>query len=520
MSNSDSIDASTTILPRFAAIDIGSNSVRLEIVEVLQDGATYRILDEERVSTRLVSELSQTGKLSPQAVADTLEALKHFKKIAAGYEVEKIEAIATCAVREATNGHVLCRLARDQVDLEIRVISAEEEARLAFESVKNGFDLQEKNILVIDMGGGSTECILAADGLVEAIFKTALGAVRLTKLQSQHGEISNFSSLQKQIQREIKQKIGKVPFYPQIVYGSGGTFTTVASILMAKKNEKFSQQGYRIKHAEVHHLLKELSKMSLEKREEVAGLSRDRADIIVAGVAVIDQLMQHFRVNLLQVHQRGVRDGLILKMLAKAYPHSSQEKGEDPMIAFAQKCGVDLEHAKHVAELSRQLFRPLQKAYPLLEEKHGHLLEAAAILQDVGYLINYEKHHQHSYHLILHSQLPFAPLDLRLIANVARYHRGARPKKKHLPYRQLSLEERQIVCLLSAILRLAGSLDRSHTQSVKNADLVVEETQVVLTLIPKEGASIEVDYWAAQKRSYYFERQFGLPLRLRKGESV
>jgi exopolyphosphatase/guanosine-5'-triphosphate,3'-diphosphate pyrophosphatase len=512
---------SPDLAQRLAAIDIGSNSVRLMVAEPLR-GGNYRILDEEREATRLGRTLSSNGRLDPEAVELTLTALRRFKQIADGFQVAQLRTIATCAVREASNGPEFCRRAKEELGLTIDVISAEREARLAFYSVQRAFDLTAKNVVVADIGGGSTELILASGNLIEATFTTPLGAVRLTEMHGQGAALTNdeYEKLCKTIDQHIRKLVKKPFFAPHLLIGSGGTFTSLAEMMMAvKQQDELPTRGYTVSHAELAHLLDRLRKMPLKNRRGLPGLSADRADIIVAGLTVIDRLMRHFEVNLLQVHNRGVRDGLILTMIDQ----NLGEFGEDPhnrdtaLDRFAAACSGELVHGRQVARLAGRIYEPLAKLYNL-DPADQPLLEAAARLQDVGYLINYDQHHKHSYHLILHSGLPgFQPHELELIANVARYHRGSKPKPKHANFQRLSPEDRKRVARLASILRLAGGLDRSHSGQVRDVSVVRGSKGLELWVEAPEIP--EVDLWGARRRAKMFEREFNTSLAIEWRES-
>ncbi len=248
--------------------------------------------------------------------------------------------------------------------------------------------------------------------------------------------------------------------------------------------------------------------MPLKDRRGVPGLSPDRADIIVAGLAIIDRLMRHFDVNLLQVHNRGVRDGLLLTMIDQGpgEPRARPARSRGGHRALREACGGELEHGRHVARLAGPIFAQLAKLYNL-DPADQSLLETAARLQDVGYLINYDQHHKHSYHLILHSRLAgFEPRELELIANVARYHRGSKPKQKHANFHQLPPDDQLKVRQMAAILRLAGGLDRSHSGMVR--DVEVRKTNDCLELIVAAPENPEVDLWGARRRSKMFQKVF------------
>jgi len=498
------------LVHRLAAIDIGSNSIRLVVAEALR-GGNYRTLDEERETTRLGRRLHSTESLDAEAIEASIHALRRFLQIAEGYQAQQVRTIATCAVREANNGDEFCHRVLEELGIDVEVISSQKEAQFAFVSVQRAFDLTAKNIALADIGGGSTEIVLASGTLIEAVYATDLGAVRMSEVygggQAMVGD--DYDRMVRGIDRRLKQSVRKWDLWPHVLIGSGGTFTSLASMIRAQKGQDDSPiSGYQVTYAELRHLLDRLRKMSPKARRSVTGLSPDRADIIVAGLTVVDRIMNRFKLNTLMVHGGGVRDGLLLSMIEQASPAESDTSGDrDRAIdRMAEVCRTEVEHGRQVARLAVQLFDQMQETAGLPVSDRV-LLDAAARLQDVGYHINYTRHHKHSYHLILNSDLPgFSSGDLRIIANVARYHRGARPKKKHDNYRQLSREDRRRVKYLSALLRLAGGLDRSHSGLVHGVSVEVSEDDVELWVeAPKYP---DVDLWGAKRRAGLFERVF------------
>ena len=521
MTEDKQIFLSADMACRLAAIDIGSNSVRLLVAEALR-GGTYRILDEEREPTRLGRSVSEKGQLDDESMERTITALRTFKQIAAGYQATSLRTIATCAVREARNGPEFCRRVREQVGLEVEVISGDREARLAFSSVQNAFDLSGKNVIVADIGGGSTEVVFATGDLIESIFSTPLGAVRLTE-QFALGEGAVVETFQRDIARMeeeialcLKKRTTRPLFAPHFLVGCGGTFTTLAELMMATKKEgDVPVAGYKVSHAEVRHLLDRLLKMPLRSRRSMAGMTPDRADIILAGLSIIDSLMKRFRVNTLMIHTRGVRDGLVREMIDDAVGTTVDDPAHrDAAIErLAAACSGELEHGRTVSLLAGRIFDQL--AAPLeLMAGDKLLLECAARLQDVGYVINYDQHHKHSYHLIRNSRLPgIRAHDLELIANVARYHRGAHPKRKHENLARLSPEDQSRVQRMAAILRLAGGLDRSRSQQVRDVQVRSEHDRVFIDVVADQEPL--VDIWGAERRTDLFEKVFNLPITIR-----
>ncbi|MFM1904271.1 MAG: hypothetical protein RLZZ440_2171 [Planctomycetota bacterium] len=514
---------SSEMAGRLAAIDIGSNSVRLFVAEAIK-GGNYRILDEEREPTRLGRSVSSLGRLDDESMDRTVAALRTFKEIAAGYQVTALRTIATCAVREARNGPEFCRRVREQVGLEVEVISGDREARLAFSSVQHAFDLTGRNVVVADIGGGSTEIVFSTGQLIEAIFSTPLGAVRLTE-QFGLGESGDGAAFQQGLVRLdeeiagcLKRETTRPLFAPHFLVGCGGTFTTLAELVMASKQEvDIPVGGYRVSHAEVRHLLDRLRKMPLRARRAMPGMTPDRADIIIAGLSIVDSLMKRFRVNLLMVHTRGVRDGLVREMIEelKGGPADGDTTAqrEAAIERLAAACSGELEHGRQVASLAGRIFEQVAEPFAL-PPADRLLLECAARLQDVGYVINYDQHHKHSYHLIRNARLPgLRAHDLELIANVARYHRGALPKRKHKNLARLSPDDQVRVHRLAGLLRLAGGLDRSRTQQVRDVRVTIDDGRVVLDVVADQEP--QADIWGAQRRVELFEKAFERPVDIR-----
>jgi exopolyphosphatase/guanosine-5'-triphosphate,3'-diphosphate pyrophosphatase len=223
-------------------------------------------------------------------------------------------------------------------------------------------------------------------------------------------------------------------------------------------------------------------------------------------------LLKRFRVNTLVIHTRGVRDGLVREMIDEALggPEDDPSLREAAIEKLAAACSGELEHGRTVASLAGRIFQQLAEPFGLPPDDR-QLLEWAARLQDVGYVINYDQHHKHSYHLIRNSRIPgIRGHDLEIIANVARYHRGALPKRKNENFSRLTSEEQQRVQRMAGILRLAGGLDRSRSQQVKDVKVQIEPQRVVLDVVA--DAEPQVDIWGAERRTELFEKVFGMPV--------
>jgi exopolyphosphatase/guanosine-5'-triphosphate,3'-diphosphate pyrophosphatase len=508
-----SSDSTTTVAQRLAAIDVGSNSIRLVVAEVESDG-TYRVLDEEREMTRLGKGLGAAGRLSDESMEKSLEAIGKMKAIADGFQVREIRAIATSAVREAGNGRAFCREALRRHHVQIDVISPEEEAELAFQSVLKHFNLDGRPAAVVDIGGGSTEVILSAGSVIDQTHSLPLGAVRLTErcCRSDPLRRKHWKRLRKEIDRAIKRTIGKPPMHAEIMVGSGGTFTTLAQMIQCQRlGQSGPVQGYLMNRADVIHLLDRLRESPLETRRQIPGMNPTRADIIVAGAAIVARLADHLGSHQILINDGGIRDGLVLSMIRELTGGGVAELLQprdrlEWVRLFATKCRSNERHCEHVARIAGLLFDGLRDAYDLPPFGREILL-AAAMLHDIGYVIHHLKHHKHAYHLIMHGELPgFSAREVELIANVARYHRRALPKKSHENFRRLDRDDRRLVRFLSGILRVADGLDRTHSQCVTGLRCEIADGHIRVVL--DAGTDPQVEIWDAERKAELFERSF------------
>lgn len=523
---------------RIAAVDIGSNSIRLVVAEA-SSARLYRLLTDEKAHIALAAGASPDGTLRPEAIEDAVAAIASMVSIAQGLGAEQVRLVATAAVRDAPNQADFCELVSRKTDLPVEILSGDDEARLAHESVAHAFDLTAARAAVLDIGGGSTELALSAGGVLERLISIPIGAVRLTDRfgPADRSDPAGNQAMYNFIRRTLRARIDRPSVQPQVLFGTGGTFTTLATIAMNRvraetgagsaddSNAPSRIRGYEISRAEVKHILHWLRSMDVQQRRGVPGLSADRAGIIIAGITLVEGVMRRLAVNTLRVHDRGVRDGILLEMLRARFETPITDAGfpdrRRAVIEFGRRCQFEESHSKHVAAMALSIFDQLST---IQSEETGErpfwasvesraILEAAALLRDVGYFINYTGHHKHSYHLIVHSELPgFSPRELDLIGNVARYHRKARPKKKHAHYRNLDAQDKPVVRCLAAILRIADGLDRTHTQLVDSITLSRSDHRYTLTA--HADADLSADIWGAQRKSDVFEREFELPIEI------
>jgi len=511
--------AAAATLPRLAAVDIGTNSIRLVVAEVQADGS-YRVLDQDREMTRLGRGLYDRGRIGDEPMEQSLQTLGRMKAIAEGFNARELRAIATSAVREAANGRDFVREAWRRCRVRVEVVPPEEEARLAFRSVSRHYDLSDRLTAIVDIGGGSAEVILAAGGVIDQVVSLPLGAVRLTErycksdpLRSKH-----WKALRRGIDATIKEMMGKPPFAAEVMIGSGGTFTNLAEMAQLERDGKVAHaRDHAISRAEVVRLLDRLRETPLEARRQIPGLNPQRADIIIAGVAAVARLMRRLGTQRVLVNDRGIRDGVLLSMIDDLFGTTPPTRAAvadrmEVVRRFARKCHSNERHCEHVATLAASMFDALRDAYALPAGGRD-ILRAAALLHDIGYLINHEEHHKHAYHLIMHGDLRgFSSREIELIANVARYHRRAAPKKAHANFARLDRGERRLVRRLSGVLRVADGLDRAHGQAVQGVRCGVGDGWVRMLVRATRDPAIELE--DATRKAGLFERAFRAGLTL------
>ncbi len=503
-------------LVRFAAIDIGTNSIRLVVAEILPDG-TYRVLDEEREMTRLGTGVARTGRLQAEALERTLDAVGRMRAIADGMGVAELRAAATSAVREADNGAAFRREAWRRHRVRVEVISPEEEARLAFDSAMRRFNLEGRAVAVADIGGGSLEVVLSAGSLVDRVHSLPLGAVRLTEKYGKSDPLRtrHWERLRHAIDRALHDEIGKPPFPVEVIVGSGGTFTALGGMVrFDREGKEGNPHGYGVTRAEATRMLARFLEVPESARREIPGMPPQRADIIVAGTAVVARLAKYLKCRQIMINDGGVRDGLMLAMIADlgletaaaAVPPTRM----DAVRRFARRCRCNERYGEHVALLSGQIFDGLQPRYRLPPSAR-ELLTAAALLHDAGFLVNHAKHHKHAYHLIMHSDLAgWSSREIEVIANVARYHRRAYPKRSHANFARLAKADRRLVRRLAGILRLGVALNRSHQQLVSSVECHPRQGRV--TLVVTAAREPVVELWDARRKAALFEKAFDVRL--------
>jgi exopolyphosphatase/guanosine-5'-triphosphate,3'-diphosphate pyrophosphatase len=507
---------------RFAAIDVGSNSIRCLIAERGEDGHLH-VIDDLKDQPRLARGLTATGRLAPEAIERAVESIGRMTQAAERRGVAKVALVATSAVRDAANGAELAERIKKEIGIPLEVIDGETEARLAWLSVREHFAVVRGRAIAADIGGGSLELVLAVGGLVEHVVSLPFGAVRLTEqfLSDPAYTEQGVKRLRAAVRRRLRAAVPVREWAGARLFGSGGTFTNAARIHFArgKGAPAAGVHGSTVKLADLQRILEWLTTLSVEERRAVPGLNPERADIILAGIAVATEVLSHFDAQNITVSAFGLREGLLLHL---AQPTDRKEPSRATALRrFADRCRTDRRHVEQVLTLSKALYEHLGKRLGC-EDGDWEILEAASLLHDVGQLVSYKGHHRHSYHLIRHAEsLPVSPQERELIAVVSRYHRKRPPTRKHPEFAALGPADRARARRLAALLRVADGLDRGHVAAVERVRMRIGATKLLIEAAPRLATTdLKLEIWGASRKADLLEKMLGVEVVIRAAAMV
>jgi len=502
-----------------AFIDIGTNSIRLLLVQN-NPGYNYRIITQQKETVRLGEEEFFNQYLRPEAMYRAVVVCRKFIELARSYGADEMIAVATAATREAQNQIEFLDLLRREAGLEVQVISGKEEARLIYLGVSSGINLGDRKGFFIDIGGGSTEIIIGDQWRYDYLDSLKLGAIRLTTLffENENGPVSQnkYTIIQNHVRHEAIHTLNKIrPLQIDLAFGSSGTVENLAEIAMRMFYKRRLQRDDYLEYDQLKQVVGLLCSLSLEERRKIAGINPDRADIIIAGAAIIDTFMQEFNLSRIQISDRGLRDGLLIDYISRGENHElhSLSFREQSVLQLGRICNFDEIHSNNVAELALELFDSSAKlSLHHFSEKERELLEYAALLHDIGSFLSYNNHHAHSYYLIRNADLlGFNQTEIAIIAATAFFHRKALPRKKYPELGELDKQSQKIVTILSLLLRIAESLDRSHTGLVKHARFLSEDSwEIVLEL--ETGRDCQLELWGLRNHEKAVAESFGKKL--------
>ena len=517
---------------KIAAIDIGSNSIKLAVVEAATSDS-FAVLAREKETVRLGHETLTRKRLSPAAIERAVDCIKRFRSIAEARGAEHVVCAATASVREANNARAFVREVERQAGVRVEILPGIEEARLIGLAASRGCAAQRSSLMNIDIGGGSTEITLMRSGAAERLFSVKLGAVRLTDqfVKSDPVRPKALRALRDEIQSMLDraERVLRDARWQQTT-GTSGTILAIGGALRrlhaadVKAQGRAAPAGDGIAFDELARFNERMAGMKLEERRSVRGISAQRAEIVVAGGQILEGVMRALQVNFLRTCDWSLREGLIIDRLrgmeADALPPVPDiaDQRLHGVHAVGRRYGYEEAHARRITKFAEQIFDCLASAHNLTRHERT-LLSAAALLHDVGYHIAHESHHKHTLYLIQSSELTnFSESERLVIANVARYHCGAQPKQRHRDFAALAEQDQLSVRRLGAILRVADALDRSHDGRVEEISCARDGNKLkveMLSALPCDREAL-----AARQKADLLGRVFGLRLALSRKQKA
>jgi len=497
---------------RLAAIDVGTNSIHMIIVEAARRG--YRVIDKEKEMVQLGSGSLGGEPLTEAAIQRGVAALESMAEIARRSDVAEIVAVATSAVREAPNRRQFLRAVEKSSGIKVRVISGEEEADYIYRAVRAAVEFQGGTALCIDIGGGSVELIAATDREVFFTSSEPIGALRLAQkfFKTDPPSPAELQACRRYVAKSLKKAlatIDKLGFDFSI--GTSGTIQALAEIAGGEPaaGEGVASGLRWLETRKLETLFEQMAAVPSSERVEKFAVDAKRAESILAGAIVLREILTTLRIKKLRACTAALREGIVERMLEERRrdPGSERNIRRTSVLELAERGKYDATHATHVAHLALRIFDQTAKAHEL-RPANRELLEYAALLHEIGVHVSYQKHHRHTYYLIRHSGLRgFTEDQVSIIANVARYYRKATPEDHHPNLEELTGKQRETVRKLSAILRVADALDRSRKRAIRDVGVDVTKDRVRFFVRARLDPKVEIK--AAQKRSRYMTAVFG-----------
>jgi exopolyphosphatase/guanosine-5'-triphosphate,3'-diphosphate pyrophosphatase len=504
---------------RIAAIDIGTNSIHMIVVKVRPD-LSFEVIDREKDMVRLGAGGLDGRSLTPTAIAAALQTLTKFRRLAETHKVDEIVASATSATREADNGGDFIAEVDRQTGIRIRVISGTEEARLIHLAAGYGVDVGGSTAVVVDIGGGSVEVTLGTATQMTLGKSFKAGVIRLTERFVKSDPLSERDErrLVKHLNREMGAYLDQVAMrgFDRVI-GTSGTILSLGAVASSDTGDRLEDlRNRRVSAKALHKLRKRLTEYNIEERLAMPGLDPRRADLSVAGSVLFDTIIRRLGAEEFVLCDLALREGLVLDYVhrnsarirkVERYPDVRRRS----IVELGERCGYWSEHAQQVARLALAIFDQTRSVHGLTDRERDWL-EYGALLHDIGVHISYERHHRHSYYLIKNGDLRgFDPQEIEAIALIARYHRQGTPKKSHEGYGDLPGSMRRAVKALSAMVRLAEGLDRSHAQALEGIDLYPRGDDYLARL--RTSGDAELELWAAHRHVAPLEELLGKPIR-------
>lgn len=500
---------------RIGIVDMGSNAIRFMIAEA--SGDEHRVVEAHRLPVRLGRAVFETGQIPDAAVADTVDAFRRFRTSCDRHGVQTQRAIATSAMRDARNRELIVDRVRDAAGFDIDVISGTQEAYLLKLGVETKLDLSAGRSVLVDVGGGSVEVVVVDDGAVASANSYRLGAVRLLEQFKDAGDEQLVELIEEHLhglEHRIAESFEGAPVERFVAVG--GNIDSLTDLAAQRVGAREREGVDACATADLDAEVAGLAELSVASRIERYGLRADRADTIVPAGLVYVHLAKLARAEHVLVPRAGIKDGLLVEVLRGRKERFAAEDHVDVVLGSCRAMGrrfhYEEDHAESVLQHARKLFDQTQELHGL-GDRARVLLEAAALLHDVGVAVNNDGHHKHSQYLIESTELVgLGSYERHLVAMIARYHRKAAPSRDHGDFSALRRRDRAMVERLAALLRLADALDRQHAGVIRALAVTREDDRLIVRpkLAPGQDSRLTLEARAIRAKGALFSQLFGL----------
>ncbi len=506
-----------------AAIDLGSNSLRMVIAEVLADGR-IEMLERLQRAVRLGQDTFRRGRLGAQSMRAAVDVLRDYKQLLKLYSVERIRAVATSAVREATNADNFLDRIFMATGIHVEVIAPSQESRLTVSAVRravgDALGKDQDNVLIADVGGGSTLLTVLDEGKISASQSLRLGSIRLQEmlLTSEEPPARSAGLLKQYIANETSSLQGSLPLDSVRSFVAIGGDARFVARQIGKPTG--STELATVDLAEFDKLVRRCGRHTAEELAKKHDLPFAEAETLNPALLVYQSLLRKTQAEEMIVSHVSMRDGLLLEVARDVTGEEDEvllESVVHSATAIAEKYRIDLEHARNVADLAVRLFDQLQADHGL-GSRHRLLLRVAGLLHEVGGFVSNRAHHKHSYYLISNAEIfGLGPEELVIVAQIARYHRRSPPKRSHVEYMALPRETRVVLSKLAALLRMADALIRGHAR--RAADFRFQRHRDELTVYLPGAADLLLEQRAVASKGDLFEDIYGIKVHLEEAGS-
>jgi exopolyphosphatase/guanosine-5'-triphosphate,3'-diphosphate pyrophosphatase len=511
-----------------AIIDLGTNTFHLMIV-AFDDREDYRIVEKYKEAVKLGEDGITAGKIGTMPFRRGIRALKKFRKLIDSKRCTEVRAFATSAIRSAQNGQEFVQKAKEEAGIDIRIINGNEEAALIFEGIKNGIQLPlDQDVLLIDIGGGSVEFIVARDGKAQLLRSLNIGAARLLEMTQPSDPLTTEEAAK--LQALIREKCAGLmeelkEFHCQTIVGSSGTFETMAALIANLRGDHLSSENlnsYSFSFRDYHRAHQRIQKSKQDERLAMPGMDAMRVDLIVMGSMIVEVFAQELGVKQFMVSTNALKEGILYRYIDeqrervhKIMGNTGKNIRAKSIRNLCEKYNYDRAHCLKVSELSLQIYDQLTGIHPFGKQER-ELLRYAALLHDIGYFVNRSSHHKHGQYIVMNSGLSgFSHDELVILGNIVRYHRKSLPTRDHFHYKVLDPKQRLTVRVLAGILRIADHLDRGHRNFVDNVRIETDKRIIQMAVFASEHVDIEIQ--SAMNEREMLESTLDRPILIEQG---